>query len=117
MLEIIAGTAKSHKFENLNDITVDNLKFRPIIYQTGTYTYNAAKVISSYLKPLCSNDFNIKDTQSFANIIKNEPPLNDNEEYVSYDVESLFTNIPLNETIDYIDQIYNKHKLPQICTH
>ena len=38
------GTAKTHKFETLEDITVTNLKFRPIIDQTGTFTYNAAKL-------------------------------------------------------------------------
>ena len=37
------------------------------------------------------------------------------EEYVSYDVESLFTNIPVDETISYIiNEIYQKNKLPQI---
>ena len=44
----IYGTAKTHKFETLEDITVANLKFRPIIDQTGTFTYNAPKVISNY---------------------------------------------------------------------
>ena len=43
------GTAKTHKFETLEDITVANLKFRPIIDQTGTFTYNVAKVILDYL--------------------------------------------------------------------
>ena len=32
------GTAKTHKFEFLEDITVANLKFRSIIDQTGTFT-------------------------------------------------------------------------------
>ena len=44
-------TAKTHKFEILDDITVVNLKFQPIIDQTGTFTYNTAKVISDYLRP------------------------------------------------------------------
>ena len=38
------GTAKTHKFDNIADITEDNLKFHPIIAQFGTYTYNAAQV-------------------------------------------------------------------------
>ena len=47
---------------------------------------------------------------------KNQTPLNPNEEYVSYDVETLFTNIPVNETINYtISEVYQKNKLPQIC--
>ena len=33
------GTAKTHKFQSLEDITVVNLKFWPIISQTGTSTY------------------------------------------------------------------------------
>ena len=93
------GTAKTHKFETLEDITVANLKFRPIIDQTGTLTYNAAKVISDYLRPLCKNEYSINDTQKFPSMLSSIPPLQDYEEDVSYDVESLFTNIPIQETI------------------
>ena len=110
------ATAKTHKFEDLNDITVENLKFRPIIDQTGTFTYNAAKVIGDYLRPLCKNQYNISDTQEFLKLIKELPPLNDDEQYVSYDVDSLFTNIPLKETINHIlDEIYDNKKLQPIC--
>ena len=34
------ATTKIHKFTSLNDITVENLKLRPIIDLTGSYTYN-----------------------------------------------------------------------------
>ena len=110
------ATAKTHKFNSPDEITVENLKFRPIISQVGTYTYNAAKVIANYLKPLCQNDYKIDDTQSFPSMLKQQTPLSLDEEYVSYDVESLFTNIPVDETISYIiNEIYQK-KLPQICS-
>ena len=50
-------------------------------------------------------------------MIKHLPPLPDDEEYISYDVVTLFTNIPLDETIDYIiKSIYIHKKLPQICS-
>ena len=113
----IYGTGKSHKFNNLSDITIEVLKFRPIIAQNGTYTYNAAQVIGEYLKPLTdNNDYIIRNTQEFASMIKNQPPLRENEKYVSYDIVSLFMNIPIKETIDYIiDQIYNKKVIKQIC--
>ena len=32
------GTAKTHKFISIEDITLENLKFRPIDAQSGTYT-------------------------------------------------------------------------------
>ena len=91
--ERLCGTAKTHKFEFLEDITVANLKFRPIIDQTGTFTYNAAKLISNYLRPLCKNEYSVNDKQKFPNMLSSIPPLQDDEEDVSYDVESLFTNI------------------------
>ena len=103
------GTAKTHKFDNTADITVDNLKFSPIIAQSGTYTYNAAQVIANYLKPLCNNEHIIPNTQEFAKIIREQDPLKSNEQYVSYDVESLFTNVSVHKTIEYIiNEIYVK---------
>ena len=113
----IYATAKTRKFNSLDDLNVNNLKFRPIISQIGTYTYNTAKVIAEYLKPLCSNQYKISDTQEFASPIKDQPPLNDDEQYVSYDVDSLLTNIPVAETIKYIiHQIYTEKKIPPICS-
>ena len=34
-------TAKTHKFDSLNDVNIDELKLRPIIDQTGTHTLSA----------------------------------------------------------------------------
>ena len=50
-------------------------------------------------------------------MIKELPPLKGDEEDVSFDIDSLFTNVPINDTIDYIlDQIYVQHKLKPICS-
>ena len=111
------ATAKTHKFSSADSVNINDLKFRPIINQTGTMTYNAAKVISDYLRHLCKNKYIINDTLSFADMIERLPPLPDDEECVSSDVVSLFTNVPLDETIDYIiESIYTHKKLPQICS-
>ena len=59
------ATAKTHKFTSLNNITVENLKLRPIIDLTGTYTYNTSKVIANYLRPLSKNQYTISDTLNF----------------------------------------------------
>ena len=45
------------------------------------------------------------------------PPLQDDKECVSYDAESLFTDIPIEETIKYIiEQIYVHKRLTAICS-
>ena len=77
-------TAKTNKFETLEFITVANLKFLPIIDQTGTFMYNGAKVISDYLRLLCKNKYSINDTQKFPSMLSSIPPLQDDEENVSY---------------------------------
>ena len=95
------GTAKTHKFSSIDHITLENLKFQPIITQSGTYTYNAAQVIAGYLKPLCSdNDYMIRNTQEFLKLLQQQDPLLSNIEYVSYDVKSLFISVPIQEAID-----------------
>ena len=110
------GTTKTHTFSSIEDTTLENLKFRPIIAQSGTFTCNAAQVITDYLKPLCSdNKYIIRNTQDFPKLLQQQNPLLPNEEYMSYDVKSLFTNVPIQETFDYIlDGIYVKNKLAKI---
>ena len=45
------------------------------------------------------------------------PPLPDDEGDVCYDVKSLFTNIPIKDTIEYItEQIHTHNKLKPICS-
>ena len=61
---------KTHKFDSVNDITLDKLKLRPIIDQTGTYIYNASKAVAKYLRPLSKNKYSIDDTLTFPNLLK-----------------------------------------------
>ena len=65
--------------------------------------------------PNIYNQYTISDTLSFPDILR-ENPLDSNEEYVSYNVDSLFISILLGETIDFIlDEIYVRKKLEPFC--
>ena len=79
----ICATTTTRKFDSLENITIQNLKFHPIISQIGSYTYNAAKVLTDYLRPLCQTEYKINDTQSIASQIKKQTPLDEDEEYVT----------------------------------
>ena len=64
---------------------------------------------------MTKNEFVINNTQDFPAILNNTP-LSEDEEDVSYDVELLFTNIPIKDTIDFIcEEIYVHKKLEPIC--
>ena len=58
----------------------------------------------------------LNDTSKFLELLKKLLPKGLDGEDVSYDVESLFTSIPIAETIDYIMyEIYNKKTLKSFC--
>ncbi|PFX13326.1 hypothetical protein AWC38_SpisGene22596 [Stylophora pistillata] len=86
------GLPKTHK---------QQLSMRPILSSTGTYNFALAKWLEEKLKPLSLNQHTICDIFSFAEVIR-ETPLNPNDILVSYDVCALFTNVPLDETIEII---------------
>ena len=63
---------------------------------------------------MTKNEFVINNTQDFPAMLNNVP-FSEDEEDVSYDVESLFTNISLKDTINFIcEEIYVHKKLEPI---
>ena len=71
--------------------------FRPILSALGTPTYNLAKFCDQLLKPLTSNDYTVKDSFSFT---KEVLDFDASCFMTSFDIKSLFTNIPLTETLN-----------------
>ena len=98
----IYGTLKMHKFSSIDSFP----KLRPIVSSRDTFNYNLVRFLCDLLSPLVPNDYSCKDTFSFVSQVKNA---NLSQKFlVSYDVTSLFTNIPLKETIDIaINLIFN----------
>ena len=77
------------------------LLLRPILSATQTYNYALAKWLDDKLKPLVTNQYMISDTFEFVNEV-HELVINNGDILVSYDVSSLFTNEPLEETIQLL---------------
>ena len=69
-----------------------------------TPTYNLAKFLVPILDPLTKNEYTVKNSFHFAEeICEQDPSLS----MGSLDVDLLFTNIPLDETIDIcINQLF-----------
>ena len=87
------GLRKTHK---------EKLAMRPILSATDTYNYPLSKWLDEKLKPLLLNQYTVTDTFDFTNE-NNQLKINNGEILVSYDVSSLFTNVPLDETIEIMD--------------
>ena len=91
-----------HKFSSSDSFP----KLRPVFSSRGTFNHNLARFFYDLLSPLVTNDYSCKDTFSFVSQIKNANL--SKKCFVSDDVTSLFTNIPLQETTDIaINPIFN----------
>ena len=77
------------------------LQKRPILSSTATYNFTFAEWLNEKLKPLFINDYTIQDIFEFADTVRNVN-IQEGDIFVSYDVSSLFTNVPVDETIDIL---------------
>ena len=82
-------------------MNISDLPLRPVISNCGTATYEISKHLASVLSPLTKNEYTVNDTRDFINRLK-RVSANDGDKVVSFDVASLFTNVPLDYTIDVI---------------
>ena len=87
---ILYGLPKVHKL---------SCPIRPILSAIGTFNYAIAKLFVPILSPLTSNEYTVRNSAAFSYEIRNL-----SHSYpvymASFDVKSLFTNIPLDETIE-----------------
>ena len=86
------GTIKVHK---------TNAPARPIVSTRGSYNYNLAKYLDTIIKQHINKTYLLSSTAEFIDRIKEKQSVfNKNNVLVSFDVESLFTNVPVDEVIN-----------------
>ena len=75
----------------------------------GSYSHNLAKYLTGIIKPYAINEYTVKDSFSFVNELLCYPSV---PFMCSFDIVSLFTNIPINETIEIcLDKLYKDRLL------
>ena len=90
--DILYGSGKNHK-ETRNGLP----PFQRILSDIDRPNYKITKILLKFLTPFTNNEHAVIDLFHFAEEIC---PQDSNLHMASLDVDSLFTNIPLNETID-----------------
>ena len=99
---IMYGLPKIHK---------NNIPLRPILSANNTSMYNIAKFLVPILSHLTTNEYTVKNSFEFSENIIN---VNNSSKYImsSFDIVSLFTNIPLEETINIcLNKLFNNTSL------
>ena len=100
-LGILYGLCKVHK-ASVNG----SPPFRPILNAINTPTYKLAKYLVPLLSSLPTNEYTVSDSFTFAEEISKQ-----NAQYfmASLDINSLFTNIPLDETVKIcVDSLFSE---------
>ena len=96
-LPYMYGLPKTHKVGS---------PLRPIISNVGSVTYKLSKWLANHLAPAvgASSDSYIRNSQDFCEKVK-DLTIPAGSRLVSFDVESLFTMVPVDETIKYLEEI------------
>ena len=103
------GTAKKHKIP-VNG-TINDLPLPPIISSIGTASYQLAKYLAKLLSRLSTSDYTVANNTEFINHVKRMNIPKDHS-FISFDVKSLYTYVPLDFTINVILRgIYNENEI------
>ena len=107
-----AQTGRAHRLPKIHKEFLKVPSFQPIVDTTNTPHCGVGKFLTNLLNPLTQNEYTVKDSYEAVNMIHKIPPelLIKGIDIFLFDV-TLFTNAPLNKTVNIIlEQIY-KEKL------
>ena len=86
----IYGLPKIHKVD---------VPLRPIVLWVNTFTYDLSAYLANILSPLTGeSEYTVTNSAHFVSTVSNETIL-DNDIMVFFDVKSLFTNVPIDTTV------------------
>ena len=106
---LLYGLAKIHK---------EAVPLRPVISMINTAQYNLAQYLNSLIIPHINTQYTCVSSSEFVQKLKLVPFRHELKMF-SLDIVSLFTNVPLNETIDIAtDVVYSSPhppKFPRDC--
>ena len=88
------GLAKIHKTGFFEEKL-----YRPIFAAYKCASYKLSKFLVNILAPVAENRYTLKNSAQFRNDIE-KFPVSGNLTMASFDIQNLYTNIPLGETID-----------------
>ena len=88
---VMYGLPKVHK---------QNVPMRPILSMSGSFNYELSRYMVPVLAPLSRNEYTVSDSFDFVQDIGQKT--NHNYVMASFDVKSLYTNVPVRETCEIV---------------
>ena len=105
--KILPTGSQPGKLYGLCKVHKANYPLRPVISMVNTSEYELGKYLDTFIQPNIPSSYITNSTDQFLDNLKHYD-FSPNDQTVSFDVVSLYTNIPLLETIKIIsDTIYS----------
>ena len=104
--KLFAKAPRTPTLYGLPKIHKANIPLRPIVSAIGSPTYYLAKDLADRLQEHTGKTGSyVKDSSHFVKLLEDQVVTN-TDLLVSFDVESLFTNVPLEDTMSLIGEVY-----------
>ena len=101
--------SRTPRLYGLPKIHKPDVPLRPIVSSINSPTYHLAKYVTQVIGPLAGQTTSfVKNSRHFVEKIKDEI-IREDEVMVSFDVKSLFTNVPLDEALQVIQDRLNQY--------
>ena len=122
-----SSNATAPRLYGLPKIHKPGIPLRPIVSFVGSPTYNLSKFLANILSPLIGNtEQHVQNSLRFLEDLKNYS-IDDDESMVSFDVISLFTNVPIKLALEIAERrlklfdtdhlsSFSKLSINEICT-
>ena len=93
--------AVSPRFYGLPKVHKSAVPLRPIVSCINSPAHNVSKFLSRILSGLVKNNYNVCNSREFVEYVKN-CHVQENEIFVSFDVVSLFTSVPVDKAFNLV---------------
>ena len=108
--DLIPNGSKPGKLYGMAKVYKPDIPLKPVVSMINTPEYKLAKFLDRLIKPHIPDRFLLHSTEHFIDSLK-DVPYSKKDSMVSFDVVSLFTNVPLPETIEIIiNYLYEENK-------
>ncbi|CAF1615034.1 unnamed protein product, partial [Didymodactylos carnosus] len=118
-MRLHSTSASFSTFYGLPKIHKNNYPLRPIISSIGSYSYELSKHLANIINRHRPAQVlsHVKDSFHFVNLIK-DFQFQSNQSMYSFDIESLYTQVPVFEAIDCaLDLIFKDKKWQPTCPY
>ena len=108
--DLIPNSSKPGKLYGMAKVHKPDIPLRPVVSMINAPEYKLAKFLDGLIKPHIPDIFLLYSTEHFIDSLK-DVPYSKKDNMVSFDVVSLFTKVPLPETIEIIiNYLYEENK-------